>query len=65
MHRRALRALASCPALFNKKQIAARYGVSVSCINKWMKQGLPYLRLRYKTVRFNPVLCDAALAASA
>jgi hypothetical protein len=54
----------SCPALLTKRQIGGRYQVSVSCINKWMKQGFPHIRIRYKTVRFNPEVCDLFLAPS-
>lgn len=45
-----------------KEQIAARYQVSVACINKWMAaRRLPFLRISHRVVRFDVHACDKAL----
>lgn len=37
-----------------KKEVAERYGISVSSVNNYMKQGMPYYKIGSKLVRFNP-----------
>ena len=37
-----------------KKEIAERYGISVSSVNNYMRQGMPYYKIGSKLVRFNP-----------
>jgi hypothetical protein len=52
----------SCSGLITKKEIAARYRVTIGCIDKWMAQKrIPYYKLSPRLVRFDPAACDAAL----
>ena len=37
-----------------KKEVAERYGMSVSSVNNYMRQGMPYYKIGSKLVRFNP-----------
>ena len=37
-----------------KKEVAERFGVSVSSVNNYMRQGMPYYKIGSKLVRFNP-----------
>ena len=37
-----------------KKEVAERYGLSVSSVNNYMRQGMPYYKIGSKLVRFNP-----------
>ena len=37
-----------------KKEVAERYGISVSSVNNYMRQGMPYSKIGSKLVRFNP-----------
>ena len=37
-----------------KKEVAERYGISVSSVNNYMRQGMPYYKIGSKLVRFNP-----------
>ena len=37
-----------------KKEVAERFGISVSSINNYMRQGMPYYKIGSKLVRFNP-----------
>ena len=37
-----------------KKEVAERYGISVSSVNNYMSQGMPYYKIGSKLVRFNP-----------
>ena len=37
-----------------KKEVAERYGISVSSVNKYMRKGKPYYKIGSKLVRFNP-----------
>ena len=37
-----------------KKEVAERYGISVSSVNNYMRQGMPYYRIGSKLVRFDP-----------
>ena len=39
----------------NKKELAERYGISVSSVNNYMRQGMPYYKIGEKLVRFDPV----------
>jgi excisionase family DNA binding protein len=36
-----------------KKEVAERFGISISTINKYMRQGMPYFRIGVKLVRFS------------
>ena len=48
--------------LVSKKEIAARYGVSVRTITAWMRRRiLPYTKLSSRLVRFDPEICDIVL----
>ena len=38
----------------NKKGIAEKFGISVSSVNNYMRQGMPYYKIGSKLVRFNP-----------
>ena len=38
----------------NKKGIAEKFGISVSSVNNYMRQGMPYYRIGSKLVRFDP-----------
>ncbi len=50
--------------LLDKSRLARRYGVTVSCIEKWMEEGkVPYYRLSSRVVRFDPLECDRRLLA--
>ena len=37
-----------------KKEVAERFGISVSSVNNYMRQGMPYYKIRRKLARFNP-----------
>lgn len=37
-----------------KKEVAERFGISVSSVNNYMRQGIPYYKIGSKLVRFNP-----------
>ena len=37
-----------------KKEGAERFGISVSSVNNYMRQGMPYYKIGSKLVRFNP-----------
>ena len=37
-----------------KKEVAERFGISVSSVNNYMRQGMPYYKIGSKMVRFNP-----------
>ena len=37
-----------------KKEVAERYCISVSSVNNYMRQGMPYYKIGSKLVRFNP-----------
>ena len=37
-----------------KKEVAERLGISVSSVNNYMRQGMPYYKIGSKLVRFNP-----------
>ena len=37
-----------------KKEVAERFGISVSSVNNYMRQGMPYYKIGRKLVRFNP-----------
>ena len=36
-----------------KKEVAERFGISVSSVNNYMRQGMPYYRIGSKLVRFD------------
>ena len=36
-----------------KKEVAERYGISVSSVNNYMRQGMPYYKIGSKLVRFD------------
>lgn len=38
----------------NKKALAEKFGISVSSVNNYMRQGMPYYRIGSKLVRFDP-----------
>ena len=38
----------------NKKEIAEKFGISVSSVNNYMRHGMPYYRIGSKLVRFDP-----------
>ena len=38
----------------NKKELAERFGISVSSVNNYMRQGMPYYKIGSKLVRFDP-----------
>ena len=46
----------------DKKQLAARLGVSVRTIDNLLKRGLPYIRLTRKLLRFPRAAVDEWLA---
>lgn len=51
--------------LLTKTQLAERYAVSVSCIDKWIKdRKIPVYRIARKCVRFDVAKCDAIIAKS-
>ena len=37
-----------------KKEVAERFGISVSSVNNYMRRGMPYYKIGSKLVRFNP-----------
>ena len=37
-----------------KKEVAERFGISVSSVNNYMRQGMPYYKIGSKLVRFDP-----------
>lgn len=37
-----------------KKELAERFGISVSSVNNYMRQGMPYYKIGSKLVRFDP-----------
>ena len=37
-----------------KKEVAERFGISVSSVSNYMRQGMPYYRIGSKLVRFDP-----------
>ena len=37
-----------------KKEVAERFGISVSSVNNYIIQGMPYYKIGSKLVRFNP-----------
>ena len=37
----------------NKKELAERFGISVSSVNNYMRQGMPYYKIGSKLVRFS------------
>ena len=37
-----------------KKEVAKRFGISISSVNNYMRQGMPYYRIGSKLVRFDP-----------
>lgn len=37
-----------------KKELAERFGISVSSVNNYMRQGMPYYKIGGKLVRFDP-----------
>ncbi|MDX6766883.1 MAG: hypothetical protein SFU85_08840 [Candidatus Methylacidiphilales bacterium] len=50
--------------LLSKSRLARRYGVTVSCVEKWMSEGkVPFYRLSSRVVRFDPLQCDMRLLA--
>lgn len=50
--------------LLSKSRLARRYGVTVSCVEKWMSEGkVPFYRLSPRVVRFCPLQCDMRLLA--
>jgi excisionase family DNA binding protein len=51
------------PGLLTKKQIAERYGVSPRTVTDLMhRRILPYYKMGWKLVRFDPVKCDIAIS---
>ena len=36
-----------------KKEVAERFGISVSSVNNYMRQGMPYCKIGSKLVRFD------------
>ena len=40
--------------VMKKKEVAERFGISVSSVNNYMRQGMPYYKIGSKLVRFNP-----------
>jgi excisionase family DNA binding protein len=36
-----------------KKEVADRFGISVSSVNNYMRQGMPYYKIGSKLVRFD------------
>lgn len=36
-----------------KKEVADRFGISISSVNNYMRQGMPYYRIGSKLVRFD------------
>ncbi len=50
------------PEYENKRQFAARLGVSVRTIDNLLARGLPHLKLTHKLTRFPRAVVDAWLA---
>jgi excisionase family DNA binding protein len=50
------------PEYENKKQLAARLGVSVRTVDNLLTRGLPYCRLTRKLIRFPRAVVDEWLA---
>lgn len=48
-----------------KKEVAERFGISVSSVNNYMRQGMPYYKIGSKLVRFNPEDVEKWLKAKA
>lgn len=44
--------------MLTKIQLADKYNVSKSTVDKWLKQGIPVLRLGYRTLRFEAEVVD-------
>lgn len=38
----------------SKKQVAEKFGISVSTVNNYMRQGMPFYKMGGKLVRFVP-----------
>lgn len=36
-----------------KKEVAERFGISISSVNNYMRQGMPYYKIGSKLVRFS------------
>ena len=48
--------------LVSKKEIAARYGISVRSVNNWMRRRIiPYIKMSSRMVRFDVEICDVVL----
>lgn len=39
--------------ILKKKEVAERFGISVSSVNNYMRQGMPYYKIGSKLVRFD------------
>lgn len=39
--------------LLKKKEVAERFGISVSSVNNYMRHGMPYYKIGGKLVRFD------------
>jgi hypothetical protein len=49
--------------LVKKRDICARYNVSSRTVENWMASGvLPYVKISYGIVRFDPEACDEAIS---
>lgn len=49
--------------LMTAEQLALRYAVKARTIGRWRREGrIPFVRLGYRTVRFDPDSCDAAIS---
>jgi predicted DNA-binding transcriptional regulator AlpA len=49
-------------SLLTKKDIAQRYKVCTSTIDKWMrKRTIPFIRISCRCVRFDAQACDRAI----
>ena len=57
-----LESAASAPDYENKRQLAARLGVSVRTIDNLLTRGLPHVKLTRKLTRFPRVAVDEWLA---
>jgi hypothetical protein len=50
------------PALYTKREIAARYQVGARTVDRWVaKRLIPVIRLSRRCLRFDPARCDEAL----
>jgi hypothetical protein len=50
------------PALFTKREIAARYQVGARTVDRWVaKRLIPVIRLSRRCLRFDAARCDEAL----